>query len=390
MKIAGIIAEYNPFHSGHAYHIQKTREITGCDYVIACMSGNFVQRGEAACMDKWKRARMALEGGADAVLELPALFALRTADVFARGGVALLNGVGCDYLSFGSETAELEQLQRAAEIRENEPPEVSEMLEAALAEGKNHARAFGEAAAAYLNLPLEALNAPNATLGVEYIRAIRALGSAMKPIVIRRQGAYHAQGMDGDGFASASAIRAELLNGNIEAARSGVPEKLHKYISAVSMHAPDDLLLHILRNMSAEEIAALPDVSEGLENRVLKCAQKASSAAELIDEIKCKRYTQIRLTRLCAHAMLHLTCELARRHPLPEYARLIGMRNDAAPLLREIDKRASIEIVSDAVALRDSEIFRLECRATDLRALMCDLPKDRIAGREFTQKFVKV
>lgn len=387
MKIAGIIAEYNPFHSGHAYHIQQTREITGCDYVIACMSGSFVQRGEAACMDKWQRCEMALKGGADAVIELPTLFALRTADAFALGGVALLDGVGCDFLSFGSENADLTLLQAAAELRECEPPEFSRMLKAALSEGKSHARAFGEAASKYLSQPIDA---PNALLGVEYIRAIYRLNGKIKPVAIARIGDYHAQDIDGAGFASASAIRRAMQEGNIEAARSGVPENLRDYIAAVSMHAPDDLLLHTLRNMSAEEISALPDVCEGLENRVLKCAQQASTAAELIDAIKCKRYTYLRLMRLCAHAMLHLTQDLTQRHPLPEYARLIGLRSDAQPLMREIAKRSRLPIISDAAALRDNEIFRLECRATDLRALMCNTPGERIANQEFTRRFVRV
>ena len=389
MKIAGIIAEYNPFHSGHEYHIAKTREITRCDYVVVCMSGNFVQRGEAACMDKWKRAEMALKCGADAVFELPALFALRTADAFACGGAAVLDGVGCDYLCFGSETADIEYLKKAAGIRENEPAEISEMVKAGLSEGKSHARALGEATAQYLGLPADALNAPNATLGVEYIRAIWRLGSAMQPVAVERVGAYHAESIEEGGFASASAIRRAVFDGNIAAARLGVPENVREYISESGMHAPDDILLHTLRNMTPEIIKLLPDVNEGLENRVHKCAQTAATMEELIASIKCKRYTQLRLNRLCAHAMLHLTQQLADRHPLPEYARLIGMRSDAAPLLTEIGRRAKLQVVSDASKLRDNEIFRLECRATDLRALMCDDQDERKAGQEFTRKFVK-
>ena len=390
MKIAGIIAEYNPFHSGHAYHIAKTREITGCDYVVVCMSGNFVQRGEAACMDKWKRAEMALKCGADAVFELPALFAVRTADAFARGGVAILDGVGCDYLCFGSETADIGYLKKAAEIRENEPEEVSEMVKKALSEGKSHARALGEATAAYLGMPADALNAPNATLGVEYIRAISRINSKMQPLAVERVGSYHAESMEDAGFASASAIRTAILEGNIDAAKKGVPENVREYISCANMHAPDDILLHTLRNMTPEMIAFLPDVNEGLENRVHKCAQTAATMEEMISGIKCKRYTQLRLARLCAHAMLGLTQEMADHHPMPEYAKIIGMRSDAAPLMAEIGRRAKIDIVSDAAKLRDNEIFRLECRATDLRALMCDDREERKAGQEFTRKFVKV
>ena len=128
MRIAGIIAEYNPFHNGHALHIRRTREATGCDYVVACMAGHFTQRGEPALWSKWARARMALASGVDAVFELPALWAVRPADAFARGGVAVLGGLGCDVLSFGSETADLALLRRLAALRANEPAELSRSI----------------------------------------------------------------------------------------------------------------------------------------------------------------------------------------------------------------------------------------------------------------------
>ena len=150
MKIAGIIAEYNPFHNGHAHHIAETRRLTGCDYIVVCMDGSYTQRGEAACLDKWTRARTALACGADAVFELPVLWAVTTADNFARGGVAVLGGLGCDCLSFGSEEADLALLNRLAEFREHEPEEISCAVQAKLSEGKSHARARGEALAEYL------------------------------------------------------------------------------------------------------------------------------------------------------------------------------------------------------------------------------------------------
>ena len=152
MKIAGVIAEYNPFHAGHAYHLRMTREMTGCDYIAVCMDGSYTQRGTAACLSKWERARMALACGADAVFELPALFAVRTADVFALGGVAVLSGVGADVLSFGSETDDRGLLMKLADLRQEEPPEVAEAVRRNLSAGQSHARAWGSAAAEYLNV----------------------------------------------------------------------------------------------------------------------------------------------------------------------------------------------------------------------------------------------
>lgn len=387
MKIAGIIAEYNPFHNGHVHHIAQTRKKTGCDYVVVCMDGSYTQRGEAACLDKWARARAALACGADAVFELPALWAVNTADAFARGGVAVLGGLGCDFLSFGSEDADLELLEKLANLRENEPAEVSAAIQLKLSEGKSHARARGEALAEYLSMDAEKLNAPNLTLGVEYIRAIRELNLSMQSIAIPRIGGYHDSAIST--FASASAIR--------EAARrrecplESVPEVMRPQLPRIAdMHAPDDLLLHALRSMTEKEIAALPGVAEGLEKRVARCAREASTQEELIDMLKCKRYTRARIARLCAHALLGITQEFQDKHPLPEYARIIGMREDARPLLAELKTRSTLPIVSDAAKLQDNEIFRLECRATDLRALQCNDPNERKAGQEFTQKFIRI
>lgn len=389
MKIAGIIAEYNPFHRGHAYHIEQTRRLTGCDHVVVCMAGSYTQRGEAACMSKWDRARMALMCGADAVFELPALFAVRTADVFAKGGVGVLDGLGVDVLSFGSEQDSAEWLARIADLRENEPEAVTSAIQTKLAEGKSHARAWGEAAAEALGIGAEALNAPNVVLGVEYIRTILDRKSSMQPLAVRRLGAYHDADMEVQGFASATAIRSAWREGRIDEAVSGVPNCVGELLRATGgMHDPDDLLLHTLRGMSEAQLAALPDVSEGLERRVKRCAQEAATRVELIEMLKCKRYTWARLSRLTAHAMLGLTDDLAKRHPEPEYARLIGMRQAARPLLKELKQRAALPMISDSTKLAGNEIFEMECRATDLRALQCDRPKDRISGQEFTQKFV--
>ena len=152
----------------------------------------------------------------------------------------------------------------------------------------------------------------------------------------------------------------------------------------------DDLLLHTLRGMSPEEIAEIPGVGEGLEQRIMRCAAEASCREELLEMLKCKRYTRARLSRICACALLKLTKSMVESHAMPEYARLIGMREDARPLLRELKARSRLPIVSDAAQLRGDAVFDLECRATDLRALLCDEPSERRAGQEFTRKFVRI
>lgn len=387
MKLAGIIAEYNPFHNGHAHHIAETRRRTDCDYVIICMAGNYTQRGEAACMDKWTRARIALSCGADAVFELPALWAVNTADSFARGGVGILAGIGCDLLSFGCEAADEALLNTLADLRENEPPALAEGIRSKLGEGKSHARARGEALAEYLNLDADTLNMPNLMLGVEYVRAIRSLGSKMEICAVPRIGGYHDDALGR--IASASAIRSALRRG--EDVRFAMPEcSYDAFLHLETMHAPDDLLLHTLRRMTEAEIAALPGVSEGLEKRIRRMAAEAYDYESLIGTLKCKRYTHARIARICAYALLGVDQKMMQDHAQPEYARLIGMRTDAQPLLKELKRRSALPIVSDAAKLSADPLFQLECRVTDLRALQCELPESRCAGQEFRRKFVRV
>ena len=301
MTIAGIIAEYDPFHRGHAWHVSETRRITGCDWVVACMAGHFTQRGEPALWSKWARARMALTSGVDAVFELPALWAVRPADAFARGGVAVLGGLGCDVLSFGSETADLALLRRLAALRANEPAELSRSIREKLDGGLSHARARGEAVAELLGLAPETVNRPNLILAAEYLRAIEAGGYAMTPVAVKRVGDYHDDEAVGP-FASATAIRGAFLRGDAEAALKAMPVP----VRPDALHPMDDLLLHALRGMRADQLAALPDVSEGLEHRLHDACRLASTREGLLDALKCKRYTRARLSRTLTHALLSM------------------------------------------------------------------------------------
>lgn len=389
MKIAGVIAEYNPFHNGHAHHLKETRRMGNCDYIVVCMDGSFTQRGEPACMDKWARARIALNCGADAVFELPALWALQPADGFARGGVAVLGGLGCDLLSFGTEETDINLLKTLAEVGENEPPELRAALRRGLEAGKSHARARGEALSMLLGVDAEKLNSPNLILATQYLREMRAQSLKMEALPVQRIGNYHDAAL-GD-FASATAIRAAISDGKMEEALACVPEPAREALCwAGDLHGMDDLLLHTLRGMPPEEIAELPGVGEGLEQRIMRCAAEASCREELLEMLKCKRYTRARLSRICACALLKLTKSMVESHAMPEYARLIGMREDARPLLRELKARSRLPIVSDAAQLRGDAVFDLERRATDLRALLCNDPAARRAGQEFTRKFVRV
>jgi predicted nucleotidyltransferase len=390
MHVVGVIAEYNPFHNGHKYHLEETRRLTKCDYLVAVMSGAFTQRGEPALADKWTRARMALVGGADLVLELPAVFALRTADHFARGGVAILSAMGVDGLSFGCETGSLRALDDMSRAMDEEPPEMKNALRKHLKMGKSHARARGEALAQYLQLPTEIINAPNTVLAIEYLRANRALQKPLKTLVIKRTSDYHSEKLGS--IASAGAIRAAIYSGHEREAFEAMPAASAQLIKAggplalANPSALDNLLLYRLRALEAAQIAALPDVSEGLEMRVKRLCLKASGRRELLEALKCKRYTMSRLSRLLAHALLGMDRALTDSVLTPPYARVLGFRDRARPLLREMATHGSIPLVSSATQLKDDPCFRLECRATDVWGLLTGDPLLRQSGRDFTQK----
>lgn len=387
MLIAGVIAEYNPFHSGHAWHLEKTKRLSGCDHLVVCLAGSFTQRGEPTVLSKFDRVRMALLGGADAVFELPALYAVRSAEGFARGGVGVLEGLGADVLSFGAES-DLDALRARAELSLGEDEAFTEALREGLSAGKSYARAFGEAAADRLGV--ENAPAPNDALAVEYLKALEAQHSTMLPLAVPRRGSYLGV-LNQSGFAPASAIREALLTEEREAALAAVPEVVRDLLAgARPLRELDELLLYTLRGMTAEQVAALADVPEGLEHRVKQMADECTSRRGLIEAVKCKRYTYARLSRLMAHALLGITRELAEAHPLPEYARLLGFRKGAEPLLTELKQRAKLPIVSNPTEIADHPVFRLECRATDLRGLLSVDDAERRAGRDLTEKFIIV
>lgn len=387
MKIVGIVAEYNPFHNGHAWHVAQTRRQTGCDYVIACMDGHFTQRGEPALYAKWDRARMALSCGVDAVFELPALYAVRPADAFARSGVAILDGLGADGLSFGCEITDQSLLQTLVCIQENEPKSVTNAIQQGLSEGKSYPRAWGEAVSRYLDISEDLLNQPNLILATAYMRAIQALESDMEPVPVKRQGSYHSAEM-GD-FASASAIREAVLRGDKEQALRCIPAAARPHADAERLHPMDDLLMARLRDMSVAEMARLPDAGEGLAQRLYRLCRRTGSRAALLEAMKCKRYTHARLSRLLTHALLGVNAAALSEHPLPRYARLIGLRRGAEPLMRELTRRSRLPIAASPTELRGDAVFGFECRATDLWALLHDDPEKRLPGRELTEKFVR-
>ena len=400
MRVCAVICEYNPFHLGHAYHLRAAREASGADYVLCLMSGALTQRGAFARHDKWLRARAALENGADVVLELPARFACAPAPDFAGGGVALLAALGVvTHLSFGCEPSALPLLSAAASLFKSESPDFSAALQRSLADGLPYPRARALAAEQLAEIPADLLAQPNAALALEYLQA---LPETIVPVPVARRGSgYHDASLSA--LSSATAVRAALARGGLTAqilsilARLGLtaalaavpsPEALRAAEESGFVHEEEALtqaLLYRLRTASPAELAALYGMDEGLENRFIAAAQTCSTRETLLDCIKTRRYTRARLSRLCAYALLNLTRDFAQTHRAPDYARVLGFRKSAAPLLKTIKQRSSIPLITKAANFgRSNPLFALDVLAQDLWSLGVSNPSLRASGRDFT------
>ena len=390
MRILGVIAEYNPFHTGHAHHLREARRLSGADYVIVVMSSCFTQRGEAAILSPADRARMALASGADAVFSLPACWAVRDAEHFALGGVALLHSLGCNAIAFGAETADLSALTSCARMLEQPDAAFSAALRHRMDTGLPYPAAVSAAMAEVLPQAGAVLSSPNNTLAVCYLRAMLRLNANMEIHPIPRNADYHATGLT-QAFPSATALRGAILRGDWHSADAHTPaaDVLHTAALEGRLHRSDALdqaLLYRLRTMQASEWTALPDLSEGIEDRLRAAARSAKTREELLLAAKTRRYPHARLSRLCAHALLGITQHQLEAEPLPTAAWLLGFRQQAAPLFAHI-KQNGFPIIGKAADYTGNEAwFRTELLSYDLWALGCGLP----AGLGFTQGVVRV
>lgn len=347
----GIIAEYNPFHNGHLYHIQQTKVQNGTRPVIVVMSGWFVQRGSVASFDPYLRARWALECGVDMVLQLPVLFSLANAERFARGGVYLLNSTGIvDSLSFGSETGDIAVLGQLAENIYDVQADYRDALSSALSSG----RSFPAAQAAALHDALgkdaaELFSKPNNILAIEYIKSIKAIGASIYPITIKRSGADHDATFAKGASMSASAIRSAIDNGSINDIRTYVPSNVYDEICnrrIITAAMLSQAIIYALRRYALSDLSAIPDVSEGLENLIYSACRNTSDYDELIMSIKSKRYTHARIRRICFNALLGITKTDYSCNPFPRYIRVLGVRQDSLSLLGELARNATLPVIT--------------------------------------------
>ncbi len=383
MNCVGVIAEYNPFHNGHAYQLKEANRLSGADAAIACMSASFVQRGEPALLGKHMRARLAIEGGADMVIELPDAFSCACAERFAFGGVRLLAAAGLvKTLAFGSENGSPELIERcaAAELSGKE-------LKALIKEGHS----YPKAAALYLEsvgaLPDGAVG-PNDLLAAEYLRQLSRIpeDNRPSPLCVKRTVPHDGTATDA-GYASASAIRTLIQNVRAEEARPFMSEYAFETINncaesgcgTASLERLSSPVLAKLRSMRRSEIAGLADVSEGLENPIFKAALESGSIGELLTAVKTKRYTLARLKRILIAALLGTTEGFEKEMCVEDalYIRVLAVRKERKrELLNALARSASVPVVitaSDLSGLSEKQLRLYEhtVLASRLRALAC-------------------
>ena len=398
MNIIGIVAEYNPFHTGHGYQMAESRTQLGENApVIAVMSGNWVQQADCAIADKWTRARLALMGGADLVLELPTSFATASAELFGRGAVELLHATGLvTHLSFGSECGKVDGLRAVAGCLAS--PEYHAAVTALAQTGLPFAVCREQAVRDLLGGEEgELLATPNNNLGVEYIKALQTLNSTITPMTILRKGAAHNTiAHDAPAHLSATQIRAclrgddyispapYLMDGGLEVLKnSPIPSLKHT----------ERAILAKLRTMTADDWAKLPDsgAAEGLPQRLEKAGKQCCSLDEFYEAVKTRRYTHARLRRLVLWAYLGLTADARPAHPL--YIRVLGFNERGQALLKEMKKTASLPVITKPAHARKlegeaREQFEREALYTDLYDLCFD--NITVPGREFTTDAVRM
>ncbi len=389
MNVCGIVTEYNPMHLGHEYQINQAKEITHADGTILIMSGNFVQRGEPALIDKYSRAKAAVKTGIDLVIELPTYFATASAEYFSTYALRLLNETGIvTHLNFGSESGEIEDLKAIADILYDEPLGYSVLLNDFLKEGLSYPKAREKALILFNNNHnimdpslLSAIETPNNILGIEYIKAIKRMNSTIKPTTIKRIGATYHDDNSEVAIPSATSIRKHLLDSNnLEDLKIKVPKASYEVISKTIQQGTAPIfvqdiyhqLKHQLLVASPSSIASIMDVSEGMENRILKALDTTHDYDSFMEALLTKRYTKTRIARALLHIYLNHTKEKFNQYykDMSPYLKVLAMNSNGQKLIKAI-KKANEDlpiIVNNRQGYKLLDPLQKECYLADLNS----------------------
>lgn len=401
MKLLGIIAEYNPFHNGHFYQLQQAKQITNADAIIVVMSGNFVQRGEPAILDKWTRTHMALCSGADIVIELPVIYATASAEYFAYGAIKLLNEIGITDICFGSELGKIAPLQQIAELLLEEPESFRKLLKQALSSGISYASARSFALSQIYPAAKDILFQSNNILAVEYLKSLLKLNSTICPHTIERKGAdYNDTTLQP--IASATALRNEISKNHFNEIKEQIPPQCYDILlqSIVQGKAPiflehfTEALHYCIRTHSPESIKNIFEVKEGLENRIYKAFDTNYEINAIISFIKSKRYTQTQIQRILLHILLQIQKQdinLFLQNPSP-YVRVLGFRREKQNLLSILKSRLPLltnpKQYQSILDKHGQSLFALEIKSTNIYFMASPNKIYRRLHQDFLQPMV--
>lgn len=411
MSVLGLITEYNPFHNGHLYHLENSKEITGCDTVVCIMSGNFIQRGQPALINKWARAKMALNNKVDMVIELPVHYSVSSAEFFAYGAIKLLDSLGIvDYVCFGSEYGNTDTLGSIAEVLVKEPDSFKKNLSEYLGKGLSFPAARSLALQDYFKqanhddyeVIKSVIIQPNNILGVEYIKALLKLKSNIKPITIKRFKADYNSYIRFGNIASATAIRKMLKSDDLHVIKAVVPPSTYEILNCelsegrgpVFLESFESAILSTIRRMNLCELERIFDVEEGMENRIKKTSQQTGTLPEFLHALKTKRYTLTRLQRILIRILLGLTKESFDTFNLvggPQYIRVLGFSKKGEELLSKIKSSSPLPLVTSPSDFLhkcnplQKSMLNADILASDIYCLGYPSPSQRTARQDFFQ-----
>ena len=384
---SAVICEFNPFHNGHKFLLDSIKK-DGSDCTVAVMSSGFTQRGDVAVYSKFDRTKQAIAGGADVVIELPCVWAVSSAQRFAKGGCDIIRSLGCiDRVYFGSECGDIELLRKSLEATVCE--EVNALVRKLMGEGEYYPNAQTKAVRAVCGDEIaDILCNPNNTLGIEYMRCL--VGSGIELRTIKREGVCHDSDTTNDSFASASKLREMILQGeNID---SFVPFSTQDFTNPAFMEYGERAVLCKLRSMSCEELEKIADVTEGLENRILAASAENNTTEEILKSVKTKRYTHARLRRILTCALLSITKE-HQSWDVP-YVRVLGFNSRGEEFVRNLKTTCNLPVIINAGASyktlegKAKEIFDIEIKSTDIRTVFEKSPTP--CGADFRHPVVRL
>ena len=379
MQAVGLVVEYNPFHNGHAYHVQQAKLASQADIVIAVMSGNFLQRGEPAIVDKWHRTKMALMQGVDIVIELPYVYSTALANEFARGAIFLLEAIGCSSFAFGSENGTIDPFVNTVELIHSNSAKYNKQIQLAVKQGVSYPMALQQAYSSLLPGHEEQqfidLAQPNNILGFHYVEAAKNLNAQIQPLTIKRIAANYHDDVDySKQIASATGIRKAIFGEQTyqsflpESSLTSLHEWHQNHTQFIQWESFWPLLKYAIMRQTPDSLTSYADVKEGLQYALIKHAHSCDTYSDFIQALKSKRYTWTRLQRMLTHIYTGITKEQLHQFTAPEYIRLLGMTKNGQQYLSQYKKTIALPLIS-RVGKADNKMLALDIHAAQMYGL---------------------